>query len=342
MVTLDGEILDRLEERIPGPEAWSRIVPVFTAREAKRSEGRPVLGRYRREARHELTFSPGLPLVPGRSYTVRLRWNGIAAFLEEPRLVRSPVEWRFRVPGAPPAKPPVGLSIEPAGGAIPVNLLRIHLGFDRPMRSESVEQHVRLVSSAGNEIPGVLVPVPGGLWDPTGRRLTLLLRPDRGETRDASARPALRPGERVELVVSGSWPDRSGAPLGRTVRKGWVVTMPDRRAPDSRSWILRVPAVDGEDPLRVEFHDVLDAALLRRSLDVVLGDEVVPGRWLVRNGGRAAAFLPARRWSSERYRLVVAGSLEDLAGHPVRGPRDLEFRPVSPSEGTPQSVSASL
>lgn len=332
VATLGDEILDRLEGRIAKPDEWSRVLPVFTAREADRSGGRPILGSYRRTGRHQLEFAPRLPLLPGRRYTVRIRWNGVAAVTEDPRLVKPPAEWAFRVPGEPLSGASAVASVEPGGEEIPANLLRIHLEFDRPMRSDGVDRYVRLVDGSGNEIVEPFVGVSGGLWDPTGRRLTLLLDPGdpRGPAPRSRSGPVLRSGREVELVVEASWPDRSGEPLGSMVRKGWRVTGPDRDPPDPGTWSLGIPAVETSDPLRIDFRDVLDGPLLRTSLEVRRGGEAVSGRWEVRGGGRAVAFSPAGTWVPDRYRLLVADTLEDLAGNAIRGPRSIEFRPRVP------------
>jgi hypothetical protein len=75
------------------------------------------------------------------------------------------------------ARQPVAVEVFPAG-AVPANLLRWHLVFDRLANDVGAEA-IALLDRSGQPVRDAFVDLPEGLWDATGTRLTLLLHPGR-------------------------------------------------------------------------------------------------------------------------------------------------------------------
>ena len=163
--------------------------------------------------------------------------------------------------------------------------------------------------------------MPQELWDPEGRRLTLLLDPGRIKRDLVPNReqgPPLRRGETFELAVDPAWQDAKGAPLVEAHSKTFSVVEADRQSPDPGEWHLSPPSLNTREPLRVHFDEPLDRALSMRMLLVVAGDgQAVPGEPHVEGYDALWSFRPAAPWAVGSYRLLVDPRLEDLAGNAV-------------------------
>src|SRR5690606_15877630 len=106
--------------------------------------------------------------------------------------------------------------VDPPGGTVPRNLLRLYLRFSAPMAEGGAARHVRLVRAATGEALDDALLLPPELWDPARRRLTVLLDPARIKRGLAPHREAgypLREGEPVDLVVDAELLDAGGRPL---------------------------------------------------------------------------------------------------------------------------------
>ena len=71
-------------------------------------------------------------------------------------------------------------------------------------------RRIRLRRASGAEVSEPFLEIDEELWDPEGRRLTLLFDPGRikrGLLSREEAGGALIPGERYSLIIDGGWPD---------------------------------------------------------------------------------------------------------------------------------------
>jgi hypothetical protein len=227
------------------------------------------------------------------------------------------LELRETMAAAPSTTRVVGWS--PAVDTLPENVLRLYVAFSAPMSLRGIEAHVHLLDGEGREVPQAFVEVPGGLWDASRTRLTLILHPGRVKSGlqlgDALGR-AVQAGSSFTLVIDGEARDADGAPLVAAERRTWQVGAAEREPLDPSTWRLRAPANAG-DRLWVETGALLDQELARAALGVETDDgENVPGTLEPSPDGRSFAFRPAAPWTpGAAYRLVIGPMLEDVAGN---------------------------
>ena len=166
------------------------------------------------------------------------------------------------------------------------------------------------------------------LWDPEGRRLTVLFDPGRvkrGLRPHLEEGSPLRAGREYALEVDAGWPDASGRPLAAPAGKRFSVGPPDHAPPSLETWEVEAPPAGTRDPLRVRFPEPLDRALLQSALGV--DDPTgrpLPGRIEVGEQETLWRFFPARPWSAGAYSLRAATLLEDLAGNSLERPFEVD------------------
>lgn len=213
-------------------------------------------------------------------------------------------------------------AILPSADRLPANLLRFYVVFSAPMSAGEAHTKLRLVDDAGRPVPGAFLELEEELWDPSGRRLTVLLDPGRikrGLRANLESGAPLVEGRRYRLEIDGSWLDGSGAPLARGASKAFEAVAADRTSPDVAAWDVAAPASGLREPLVVRFPEPLDRALLSSAMAV--GDaegRPVAGEIDVRAGEREWRFTPASPWRAGRYELRAAVELEDVAGNNLR------------------------
>ena len=142
--------------------------------------------------------------------------------------------------------------------------------------------------------------------------------------------PPLEAGKRYTLVVDAAWPDEDGQPLKAAFRKSFSVGKPDDVQPDPKTWKLHAPTAGNRDPLRVQFPESLDHALLQRMIWVVdAAGKKIAGAVRVSREESVWEFIPKKPWAAGAYRLTVDTALEDLAGNSVASPFEVvEGRPA--------------
>jgi hypothetical protein len=240
-----------------------------------------------------------------------------------------------------PAEPRV--QIYPTADRLPANTLRVYLLFDRPMSAGESRAHLRLVDDGGRQVEGAFLHLEEELWDPSGRRLTVLFDPGRikrGLKANLESGAPLVEGRRYRLIVDGGWRDGEGRPLRRDVEKAFEVVAPDRTSPALDEWTIEPPAAGTTAPLVVRFPEVLDRALLSSAIAVVdeSGAPVV-GEIDVSAGERAWSLTPTRAWRAGKYGLRVSADLEDVAGNSLRRVFDADLStPSGASESGPATL----
>ena len=282
----------------------------------------PILGRWQ-VAGGVVRFVPRLPFRAGLAY--RARFDG-AAFdrLTGGAAGTTPdLELRF-VPPSPAGAPATRVAaVYPSAAVLPENQLRLYVWFSAPMRRRGIAEGIRLRELASGEpVELAFVEVADGLWDPSGRRLTLFFHPGRVKRGVGPRRamgPPLRQGGRYRLEIDAGLRDAAGRPLAAAHVKTFSVGPPDRRSPEPTSWRLTPPAGPAE-PLRDDFAEPLDHGLLLRLLEVRdRAGRRLAGEAIVGRGETRWSFRPRAPWLPGSYRLRVAATLEDLAGNtPLR------------------------
>lgn len=292
---------------------------VLAVRTVTAGEGLPpILGRWW-VAAGALLFEPRIAFRAGLAYRARFDGGAFDRLTGGAAGSTPDLELRFE-PSPPPSGPATRVeAVYPSADLLPENLLRLYVWFSAPMRRRGIVDGIRLVDlESGAPVGLPFVEVADGLWDPSGRRLTLFFHPGRlkrGVGPRRALGPPLRSGGRYRLEIDGALRDAAGRPLAAGHAKLFSVGPADRRSPEPASWRLTPPAATAE-PLRIEFPEPLDHGLLLRLLEIrdaagrrVAGEPVVGG------GETSWSFHPATPWSPGSYTLRVAAVLEDLAGN---------------------------
>ena len=289
------------------------VVAVFVAEDSV-SPGTPALSGTWRMSGDTLLFTPRFAPSPGLALWVRA---------DLARLGRNgpPTRWwRFELrEAASDTSSPRLVAVHPSADSLPENLLRWYLEFSTPMRPGQVMDHVRLIDDQGNEDRTAFLDTSEELWDPDGRRLTLLFDPGRVKrgirTNLEQGRP-LQSGRTYRLRIERGWQDFAGRGLDSPAERRFVATVADHHGPDPQQWRLSLPIVGETAPLVVTFGEPLDHALAARLITVA--DErgtVIDGQGRVSASDREWRFTPSTPWRAGRYQLRASPELEDVAGN---------------------------
>jgi hypothetical protein len=301
---------------------WAAAFDVRAVPPGGAADGPSLAGRYVFTGKGTLRFEPRYPPSGGLEYRVRLDPAGLAHIAGRIRPAGPAREWSFRVPAAAPlAATTEILAVHPAAPVIPANQLRWYVEFSAPMQEGEALRHVRLLDEDGVEVQGAFLDPIEELWDPEGRRLTLLFdmgRVKHGIRTRMEQGPVLQPGHHYRLRIDAAWPDDRGVPLQRGFERGFTAGPPDHTQPDPSRWLVRVPARGSREALEVRFGEPLDRALAERLVNVLSPDgKVVPGRAAMMEDDRGWRFLPSAPWTAGKHQLRVGAALEDLAGNSV-------------------------
>jgi hypothetical protein len=268
-----------------------------------------------------LIFQPKYPLQPGLRYRAELRLPG----RDEPLL------FRFQAPK--PDRPPARVvSVSPSGQALPENLLRLYIEFSAPMAIGEAYRYVYLEDEQGRRLKRPFLEVEPELWDPDGRRLTILFDPGRvkrGLVPHLEDGAPLMEGFSYRLVIDSAYPDAEGDSLAAGYQREFVVGPADRASPEVDRWRVLEPAAGSRQPLIVEFGEPLDRALASRLIEIAsLARKPLAGALALDRNETRLLFVPDGLWQSGQYLLAVDSVLEDLAGNSVGRPFE-----VNPAEG---------
>ena len=277
----------------------------------------PLLGATRREG-EALVFQPRYPLAPGMRFRVVYR-DAPGAAAQETLLETA---------AAAPRPAAAVEAIFPTADRLPENQLKLYLQFSQPMSRGQAWRRLRLLDASGRPVEHPFLEIEPELWDPEGRRLTVLFDPGRvkrGLRPHLEEGSPLRAGREYALEVDAGWPDASGRPLAAPAGKRFSVGPPDHAPPSLETWEVEAPPAGTRDPLRVRFPEPLDRALLQSALGV--DDPTgrpLPGRIEVGEQETLWRFFPARPWSAGAYSLRAATLLEDLAGNSLERPFEVD------------------
>lgn len=229
-----------------------------------------------------------------------------------------------------PADPTRVVAVSPSAAEVPANLLRFYVEFSAPMREDVALDHIRLLDDSGRVVHDAFLALREELWDPSGRRLTLLLDPGRIKRGLRSHREmgaALAQGRQYRLVVDGSWIDASGRELAGPFENRLRVGGVDRTRPRPEDWTITAPRLATRDPLRVQFEKPLDhalAAALLRPIDA--SGAAIEGSVRLTDDDRVWMFTPTRPWSAAIVHIEIDTRLEDVAGNSIARAFDVDYQ----------------
>jgi hypothetical protein len=260
----------------------------------------------------QLVFTPRFPLAGG----MRVR-----AVLQEPG--KPPREVTFHTPARAASPAPRVVQIYPSVDVLPENQLKLYIEFSTSMARGEAWRRIHLLDDKGARIEVPFLEIEQELWDPDGKRLTVLFDPGRikrGLQSLDEEGPALEEGRAYALVIDKDWRDSNGTPLGQPFRKEFRVGRADRKPPAVDTWRISAPAPGTRDALVVRFPEPMEYALLLRLLTV----EGVSGRITIGSNETEWRFSPLQPWRTGNYQLVADTWLEDLAGNRLGRPFDLD------------------
>jgi hypothetical protein len=300
---------------------WPAIFAVFVAQPDSGSELPPLTGSYHvRDS--TLVFEPRYPLQPGLAYQALFRPQG------DNTAPAGTLAETFAIP-KPDAGPLTFVEqVYPTTGRLPENQLKLYVHFSGPMSRGEAYRRVVLLDAQGKPISLPFLELEQELWDPAGKRLTLLFDPGRVKRDLLPNREVgspLREGERYTLVIDRAWPDATGRPLRQEFRKAFAVGPPDHDPPTETTWRLTPPRAASRDPLTVDFPEPLDEALLSRVLHVTTPTgERIAGAIEIGEQETRWQFRPSQPWKPGDYLLDAATLLEDLAGNSLERPFEVD------------------
>lgn len=316
--------LKSLSQLKPDDPAFPMLLTVHVATEIPDPNLPPIGGSYRVD-QSQLVFTPRYPLRPGLKYRVTLQ-----------RVDKSPLEREVSLPKLRETVMPLAHveQIYPSGDVLPENHLRFYVHFSQPVARGEAYQHLELLDSAGAPVTGAFLELGEELWDPHGKRFTLLLDPGRikqGLKPREDLGPILKAGHKYTLLVKRSWHDLHGRKLAAEYRKPFSVGPAIDEPVDVSKWKLNQPGSGTRDALVIRFPRPLDRALLERLLVVVdRQGKAIPGQIAVTDAERRWEFRPESAWTGEGYQLVVETVLEDTAGNSIGRPFEVdEQRPIT-------------
>lgn len=343
VVGLTESQFDRLADVDWQPADWNSLLAVYVAGQGSAQEDHPaMLGAYRIEARG-LRFHPRFPLTAGLRYRAvfnpdRLP-NRSGSEQREPdragenRKSQPAVLAEFEMPAPAMRRTTVVEHVYPSTNRLPENQLKFYLHFSAPMSRGEAYDRVHLLNGSGEKVDGAFLELGEELWDPEGKRFTLLIDPGRikrGLKPREDLGPVLEQGNPYTLIVEGDWLDANGNPLTDAYRKEFHVEAPDEEPIDVAAWTIKPAPAGTQKPLTVSFPGPLDHALLERLLTVTdAGGRGVAGAIRVEDGETTWRFTPDLPWKAGRYEIVVETILEDLAGNSIGRPFEVDvFREV--------------
>jgi hypothetical protein len=281
-----------------------------------------------------LRFEPRFPLEHGVRYRAEYR-----------PITGVPVISFFELPEDRVAPSTTVVRIFPSANELPENQLKFYVEFSAPMSRGGTYDCVHLRDETGRIIDLPFLELDEELWDPAMTRLTLLIDPGRikrGVKPLEDIGPVFEAGKAYTLTLEAACRDAAGRPLRTKFEKRFRIGPADRDPPDPRTWKIISPVAGTRDPLRVAFGEPMDQALALRLLGVATGESGktrVKGEAQLDREERGWTFVPDAPWPQGRHRLVVATSIEDLAGNNIGKTFDVDLTSGAPRQLAAESVS---
>ena len=151
---------------------------------------------------------------------------------------------------------------------------------------------------------------------------------DQGGVKPSGRRPRFEAGKDYALTVDVAGQDAAGRPLRSAFEKEFRATGADRTPPDPRRWQVTAPKAGTREALVVSFDEPMDHALALRLIQVtagVDGGSALEGESALSERERRWSFEPAQPWRRGPHRLVVATTIEDLAGNNIGKTFDVDL-----------------
>lgn len=287
-----------------------RRLLTFAVVEKGSEQGHSMLGDYRRTG-SQLIFAPRFRLSAGVTYRARFNTGDDAV---------STVT--HRVASAIGHNRAVVNRVFPSTDTLPANSLKFYIHFSQPMREgRAIFERIHLLDEQGHKVHDPWRRTE--LWTQDAQRFTLWIHPGRvkrGVNLREDFGPVLETDRKYTLLIEQTVQSQDGQPLQEAYRKEFRTIVDDRTQPLPQTWKLSVPAAGTRMPLRLNFGEPLDHALVQRCVSVrARFGQRVKCHMTLQNDDSVALLTPEVAWQQIEYHVAVDPILEDLAGNtPVR------------------------
>jgi hypothetical protein len=298
----DGVIVASGWSGRPPSAGWESVLVV---RASDDPSAPPIMGGYK-ESGGVITFTPRFAPSPGVPLYASFRPENAAEITRTFGEAANTIAATARV-----------MHLYPSADTWPANTLKMYLEFSAPMSTAGAYSHIRVLDEQGRPIEQPFVEIEPELWDPSGKRLTILFDPGRikrGLVDNEASGPPLAPGRAITIEVDPALRDSNGAPLAEKFSRTIRVTEAVRQPVDVRAWRIDSPKSASAD-LVLSFPRPLDHALAQRAISVTRDGSPVAGGVTLENDETRFRFTPASQWSPGRHVIRVDGVIEDLAGN---------------------------
>lgn len=268
-----------------------------------------------------VVFKPIIPFTPGLDYDVRIKDKSIAT-------IKIPVDSSKTSPSLH--------AIYPSQDTLPLNLLKIYLEFNQPMREGQSTQYISLLKNGRDTISSVFLDLQPELWNRERTLMTLWLDPGRIKR---ELQPNQRLGEPLEkntsyrITISKTWNDILGHTLQSDYHKDFFVRDRDSVPPDQSKWTIKTPDAGTQHPVYIHFHEAMDFVLVYEAIRITdIDGNIVRGKTELLEEEMVLSFKPDSNWALGEYIVESESRLEDLAGNNLNRPfdRDLQRQSKKP------------
>lgn len=249
--------------------------------------------------------------------------------LDYTALLNDSIRIPFQIPFPSSISAPQIVAVFPSNTTIPANLLKIYIQFDQPMREGVAYKMIHLYDESGAKVEEPFVRIQPELWDIEHERITLWLDPGRikrGLNPNEEIGSPLIQGFSYRLEIDASWKNIHGLPLKKGWSQGFETTSPDRNQPALEQLALTIPNRASLEPLKIDFKEAMDLALLNRSIQVFNAEgQRLSGEVVLEGQMSIWTFVPKETWLPGSYQLRIDTNLEDLAGNNFNRPFDRDL-----------------
>jgi len=251
-----------------------------------------------------LLFRPVISFTRGLKYEIRVSDKLVSE-------IEIPVDSTLKAPE-------VG-AILPTSDTVPLNLLKIHILFSKPMQEGQSMDMIRVIRNRTDTIPSVFLDLQPELWNKERTMLTLWLDPGRIKTDlqpNKTLGLPLQLGASYQILIRKDWRNIEGIALANDYRQNFVVGKRDSLSPDIENWSIHAPKAATSEPLKIEFKEPLDYILLRNAVHITDDKgNVIDGDIETGSEEKVLVFIPNNVWNAGKYWVEVESRLEDLAGN---------------------------
>ncbi|AOW19740.1 hypothetical protein [Urechidicola croceus] len=265
----------------------------------------PIIGDFSKSKNGKIDFTPVIPFTYNEEYELKdINDNNIASFtIDNPYNKTNPEL----------------LAIFPTTDTVPENLLKMYFLFSQPMQEVgNTLDFIKITNNTTSKEVTAFLKLENELWNKEHTQLTLWLDPGRLKTDlipNKNMGLPLNNGSKYTITISNLMRNANGIMLSQEYSKSIYVTHRDNNKPTIENWSINNVKPLTLEPLLIHFNETLDAILLRECINIYLNENLIEGKFELKNNEKSISFLPNIKWKTGNYTIYIATKLEDLAGN---------------------------